>query len=1130
MRRRLLGPKRLALLCGLILFMGVPQSEHPSFAATRASGVVVANEVTQLAPASNGGQLARPVTILGSADTGSTEAPTLVVTSDVVDSGQLFDRVGLHWIAERDTQDTIFFELRTSADARQWSDWVQRRPDEDMAALDRNEWYAPPLAVEAARYAQYRVWLTAGDPSALVRVGLTFMDVDDLNAGPVARLLNDVRGALADMTAPYSLAAAGAPKILTRQDWGADESLMKWTPQYQKPHTKAIVHHTVTDDGGSNVASTIRGIYYYHAVTRGWGDIGYNYLVDKFGNIWTGRQGGDHTTGGHAYGWNNGAFGVAAIGDYSVAQPTGQLQGAIANIIALKFAQYGVQPFGNDPFTHQEQRTDGTWVDVASNPPNLQGHRDSNYVVGQSGGQTGCPGAGIYNMLPGLRALAQNAVIQGYTNLVRIEPGLAHGTYPGATSSVPVSITNRGTTPIPASTAVSYRMLRDGVVVTPQGTAAVLQAPLAPGATTVVTIPFSAPAQGSYVVRWDLQTAGVWWNQLYGTPYRESWLRSTDWSADWQDDNIPNSFVAGEVKLIKVIVANDGGRTWNAGGVNPVQFSYTWTSTSTGNRFPGLTKLPLPFDVQPGQTITVNIPVVAPLYPTNYTLTLDLEKTNEFRFGDRGIAVDDTSIAVLVNYSATYAVTMPQAPVAANATLNVPVTVTNTGRGVLPTTSGTPISLGYHWYDAAGKAVVYDSPRTKLPADLAPGASVALTAQVQAPPNGGTFRLTFDLVQEGVAWFSTKGVLTPSFPVTVNGPLIKSYGASYVPQATTLAMSGAQSAVPIQIGNSGNFAWPSGGANPVTLSYHWWSLSENRTAVWDGLRTKLPADVGVGGTATLQAQVRFPQYPGNYLLRWDLVEEGVLWFSGKGVATFDQLVKVSPFVAPFYGGSIDASRTPSTLPTRMTSAVTMRVQNLSNFDFDGTVNLSYHWYDASGRAAVWDGKRTSLGGLRIGEVRQLTASVAGPPAPGAWTLRWDIVREGVSWFSDQGMQLPAVAIDVAVPQYGALYEVPASAAGPSGTVLQIPVTVTNTGSLQWQGGLFNLSYHLIAADGTVVAWDGLRSALPGIVAPGQSVALNALVRAPLSGVYTVRFDLVQEGVSWFSGKDVPIGVAILTSQ
>ena len=76
-----------------------------------------------------------------------------------------------------------------------------------------------------------------------------------------------------------------------------------------------------------------------------------------------GRAGGDHVIAGHAYGWNNGSIGIAAIGTYSSNPPTPAMQGAIANVIALKFAQFGIQPYGNDTFTHQEQRSDGSQHD-----------------------------------------------------------------------------------------------------------------------------------------------------------------------------------------------------------------------------------------------------------------------------------------------------------------------------------------------------------------------------------------------------------------------------------------------------------------------------------------------------------------------------------------------------------------------------------------------------------------------------------------------------------------------------------------------------------------------------------------------------------------------------------------------
>ena len=62
-------------------------------------------------------------------------------------------------------------------------------------------------------------------------------------------------------------------------------------------------------------------------------------------------------------------------------------------------------------------------------------------------------------------------------------------------------------------------------------------------------------------------------------------------------------------------------------------------------------------------------------------------------------------------------------------------------------------------------------------------------------------------------------------------------------------------------------------------------------------------------------------------------------------------------------------------------------------------------------------------------------------------------------------------------------------------------------------------------------WDGLRTALPAAVPPGSSVTVNAIVRTPtVAGAYTVAFDLVQEGVTWFSTQKVPTGSSTLQAQ
>src|SRR5207302_9013549 len=134
-------------------------------------------------------------------------------------------------------------------------------------------------------------------------------------------------------------------------------------------------------------------------------------------------------------------------------------------------------------------------------------------------------------------------------------------------------------------------------------------------------------------------------------------------------------------------------------------------------------------------------------------------------------------------------------------------------------------------------------------------------------------------------------------------------------------------------------------------------------------------------------------------------------------------------------------------------------------------------------------------------------------------------------FSGQGMQLPSRAVTVQVPPYGVTYAAQSAIGGQAGTSVNIPVTLTNNGSLAWQGGLFNLAYHLYGANGAVVVWDGARTALPGLVPPGQTIVVNAAVKVPVTpGTYTIRLDLVQEGTTWFSAQGATPGTVTLTAQ
>src|ERR1035437_5781492 len=189
--------------------------------------------------------------------------------------------------------------------------------------------------------------------------------------------------------APGAAAAATSkPTIYTRAQWGADESLMTWTPSYGNIQV-GFVHHTVdtNDYTAAQVPAMIRGIYAYHSQTLGWGDIGYNFLIDRFGRIWEGRSGGmdKPVIGGQTYGYNSVSMGVAAIGNFDLAPLPQAVTDAFKQIFAWKFSLAGIPATGASP----ELAPNGTPLQRVS------GHRDA-YA-------TACPGQYLYAKLPEIR-------------------------------------------------------------------------------------------------------------------------------------------------------------------------------------------------------------------------------------------------------------------------------------------------------------------------------------------------------------------------------------------------------------------------------------------------------------------------------------------------------------------------------------------------------------------------------------------------------------------------------------------------------------------------------------------------------------------------------------------------------
>lgn len=223
---------------------------------------------------------------------------------------------------------------------------------------------------------------------------------------PVAVAINTTDGPRPSRTLRPA-AAGAATAVVSRAGWGADEGLRfdgsgaeRFPPEYY-PAQKLTVHHTDTANGDVDPPATVRAIYRYHAVDRGFGDIGYHYLVAEDGRVFEGRWSGTDgdpahdasgakvVTAAHVGGWNSGNVGVAVLGNLTSQGPTAPARSSLESVLTDLAGRHGISPTGTG--TYVNPVNGATW-----NGPNIPGHRDF--------AATECPGGALYAQLPSIRS------------------------------------------------------------------------------------------------------------------------------------------------------------------------------------------------------------------------------------------------------------------------------------------------------------------------------------------------------------------------------------------------------------------------------------------------------------------------------------------------------------------------------------------------------------------------------------------------------------------------------------------------------------------------------------------------------------------------------------------------------
>ncbi|MCV7227505.1 LGFP repeat-containing protein [Mycolicibacterium komossense] len=192
------------------------------------------------------------------------------------------------------------------------------------------------------------------------------------------------------------------PRIISREQWGADESMRHGTPLYDSGIKAGIVHHTATDNDYSpaDAAGIVRSIYAYHTRTLGWEDIAYNALVDRYGQIFEGRYGGvtRSVEGSHTGGFNRNTWAVSMIGNFDAAAPTPPQLQAVGLLLGWRLAMDGIDPKGTVRLTSAGGPYTRIHAGLTPTLPSIFAHRDV--------GDTACPGSIGYGCLDQIRDIA----------------------------------------------------------------------------------------------------------------------------------------------------------------------------------------------------------------------------------------------------------------------------------------------------------------------------------------------------------------------------------------------------------------------------------------------------------------------------------------------------------------------------------------------------------------------------------------------------------------------------------------------------------------------------------------------------------------------------------------------------
>ncbi len=551
--------------------------------------------------------------------------------SPVFEAEQDFQLLGLNWHEGIPAETAATMEIRFRTQ-NHWGDWQALHEDEDGDAPTEGFWTY--MLTDDSDAFQYRTHLSTQNSGLTPKLSNVSFDlVSGGSPAPLSRLTfnSDAKvhsrkewGANENVRLASNFGAvAGSHGEDAEADTQLDELLDHvvtenekgqpywWPLEYPKSVEKIIIHHTATEKNLNHPDEVMRAIYQYHAVTRGWGDIGYNYIIAPNGEIFEGRFGGPGVVGAHARNYNTGSVGIALMGNYETSELPGPMLKSL-NYLVLKIAEENkIDPTGRSVFRGQDMA-------------NIVGHRDV--------GRTTCPGGNTYDFLPEVRRLAGAAYRQedakgdwAYKEEADRDMLLLN---PTEEKSVTLKIKNTGKNTWNSSTFLTVNANEDAdekvkiAKDAQKSVAKMKETSVAPGRVGTFEFKLKAQARGGFA-EWSMVPV------FNGTKKSDTsmplvvFITQPELSFEIKSKEIPTLIKAGEKATLSFTLKNTGNVAWQKTGDSAVELTKGSSSsliTASG------TLATLKEDrVEPGKTGTFSFSVTAPATSGNQSLKFRLK-------------------------------------------------------------------------------------------------------------------------------------------------------------------------------------------------------------------------------------------------------------------------------------------------------------------------------------------------------------------------------------------------------------------------------------------------------------------------------------------------------------------------